>query len=187
VQIVLAVVLALMALSIMGCKGKELRKPVPSQMPGWCLRDSGMANDAERGRLAVGVGRVEGIKSPEMARVNVDGQARKQISQIFGRYVELLLAGYRAYTDADGESTDEDEVALIQRSLAKLNMRAGEIADRFTDTEQNIWYAVAVLPYEAFSTRILKSEDLPLRFKQFVKENAAGLFEKLPRHLPEEN
>lgn len=179
----LLVVVCAMGLLVLGCKGKELRPPVPSEMPGWCVRDSGVAADPQRGRLVIGVGRVDGIKSPEMARVNVDGQARKQVAQIFNVYVEILLARYRDYVDEAGEGTPESELADTQRALAKMNLRAGDIADRYADSENNIWYAAAVLPYDAFSARIAANTELSGRFKAFVRQVAPDIFPELPRHL----
>ena len=176
------VMVATVAFTVGGCTKKEIRRPAPAMMPGWCMASSGALDDARRGPLVIGIGRVEGIKSMEMARANVDGQARLAVAKVFDRYIEKLLNAYRDYRDADGNATAESEIESVGKAFAKLNVRSAPVEDRYINEESNTWYSKAVIPFTVFHERINRNPEFSDRLKAFVNDRFRALFDELPQH-----
>lgn len=175
-----AVLIALsLACVFCACKEKEIRHPAPAQMPDWCNLSSGFINDAERGRLMIGIGKVEGIKSVEMARANVDGQARKEVAGLYRIYVEKLLDAYGDYEDSGGKKTEKEELKVASAAFAKMNFRATAVEDRYVDEAVMVWYAKAVSSFEAFGSSVQRNVELSERLRRFVAEKENQVFDEL--------
>jgi len=176
------VMLAMASLLLATACAKQIeeRKPVPAQMPEWCIKPSGVFNDTQRGSLVVGVGSVSGIKSPAMARDNADGRARTEVARIFNDFVEKLLAGYQQQYASDPNLAAEIEQAT--KAIAKLNSRSSAIEDRYVDEKDDTWYAKAVVSYKAFNDLLQGAADLSPRFRQFAQNTAGVIFSELTKH-----
>lgn len=176
----LTVPAVLLAVSILiSCSGREKRASAPPQMPDWCIKQSGVVSDQSRGHLIVGVGAVTGIKSPAMARVNADGQARAEIAKIFNSYTENLLKQYQRSTRMDDKTSEEQDFMQATRIFSKLNVRGAAIEDRYVDEKTNTWYSKAVIPFDKFNDLIQANEELSEKIRQYVRQNADQAFKEL--------
>lgn len=174
-------VLTITAIFLAGCSGSQIRKPVPSKMPEWCTKQSGVVNDSARGLLVIGVGAISGIKSPAMARSNADGQARTEIAKIFNTYTESMLNLYQK-TDTGEKESSGQVIIDATRIFAKMNVRGAAIEDRYVDEKTNTWYSKAVMAYSKFNRLVETSEELSEPLKVFVKRKAGDVFEELDKH-----
>ena len=174
----------LVVLILVGCSARELRRPAPPQMPEWCLFLSGTLEDSERGRLAIGIGEVSGIKSPTMARTNADGQARTEIAKLFNSFGENLLKDYQQRLTVTAVPDAEDQISRATRAFTKMNVRAAAIEDRYVDHDNGVYYSKAVIAYDGFLRMITDNEELPVGLREFASQQADSLFAKLPTLLP---
>ncbi len=176
----LALVAGLWLSGLSGCSGVEIRKPVPAEAPPWCSFQSGAENNRERGRLVRGVGFIAGVKSHELALYQSHSQARKQITELFDRYAEALLAKFREERAAAGEPISAEGFTELARLVAKAGYRGAPIEDHYVDPKSGTYYALAVIPYEKFVKQVTGNLDLPEPFRAFAEKTSDDLFTALP-------
>ncbi|RJO68116.1 MAG: hypothetical protein C4523_07700 [Myxococcales bacterium] len=177
----MAVFACLAAAWLLACGKEEIRRPAPPEMPAWCFMSSGVVDDPTRGRLVIGVGMVSGVKSPEMARTNADGQARTEIAKLFNSYVENLMKLYQDHrSDAAGGDGSENVVEMT-RLFTKMNVRGAAIEDRYVDESSNTWYAKAVIPFDRIKEMIQSNAELSEAARTFAAEYGDQAFAELDK------
>lgn len=161
------VLLVALGIVLSSCAHTEIKPLAPSKAPDWCQDSSRFVNDAERGVLAQGIGKISGISTPELARAQADSKARGELSTLFGRYLTALLERYKAYRAPDGSTTSEEEQQAASSTLARLMARSARIEDRFVDDSLDTWLSLAVVPLKEFNEQLAALPDASARFKVF--------------------
>lgn len=180
----LLLVSLLTSLVATACSTREIRRPAPPEMPLWCKYTSGVMEDEQRGKLAIGVGAISDIKAHEMALANSDSKARTQIAKLFNIYAEKLVEMYIEDLKTRGNAIDDDEISAITRALNLMNARGAAIEDRYIEKKTRTYFAKAVLPFSKFAEMIKQNDDLPNTVKEFAQAKQTELFAAMPKHEP---
>lgn len=173
--------LGLLAVALAACARPEPRRVIASAVaPEWCGAGTTLRSEIGRGDLLIGVGQVQGIATPELARAQADARARAELSRLVGKLIEHLLDRYAASV----KPADEARLALAQ-ALTKLQSPSARIEDRFADDRLETWYAEAVLPLSSLREQIKALPDVAESFKVFLAaESDASLRDALKASAP---
>ena len=129
---ILAAVLALGA----GCPPPPGEGPgavtgvTPDGKPVWVRKGSGKYNGAH-GVAFYGVGIVQGIRNPSLARQTADNRARGAIASMFHSYIAKMMKDYQRSTTAGNfqASAEEQDVVAAQKTITEVTLRGVEIRD----------------------------------------------------------
>jgi hypothetical protein len=158
--------------------------PPESGTPKWVNRGSG-AYDGEHGKCFYGVGVVNGIRNPALARQTADNRARGEIAKIFDLYIASMMKDYQRSTTAGNfkASAEEQDVVSAQKTITETSLPGIEVRDHYTDPATGSIFALAVLDLEGMGKALGSAKQLDARVTGFVRDNSRRAFEDLDREL----
>ena len=93
------------------------------EYPKWVMKGSGVMGDGDR-KLLFGVGSVNGIKNPTLARQTADNRARSEISKVFETYSASLMKDFQESVTA-GDFSASSESQMVQQAIKTFSRDLG--------------------------------------------------------------
>ncbi|MCA9664623.1 MAG: LPP20 family lipoprotein, partial [Myxococcales bacterium] len=179
---ILAAVLALGA----GCPPPPGEGPgavtgvTPDGKPVWVRKGSGKYNGAH-GVAFYGVGIVQGIRNPSLARQTADNRARGAIASMFHSYIAKMMKDYQRSTTAGNfrASAEEQDVVAAQKTITEVTLRGTELRDHWVDPQTGALYALAILDPNSIVRSLNDARNLPAKIRDYVRANARRAFNDL--------
>ena len=178
----------ILALALTGCgttgSGDPTQGTTPGGAPAWVNKGSG-AFDGPNGKAFYGVGILQGVQNPGLARQAVDNRARAEIAKIFDLYIAAMMKDYQRSTTAGDfkASAEEQDIVSAQKTVTEVTLRGVEVRDHWTDPQSGTIYALAVLDMNGIKAGLDNAQGLNSRIRDHVRANAARAFEDLDREL----
>jgi hypothetical protein len=156
----------------------------PDGTPKWVNRGSG-AFDGEHGKCFYGVGVLQGVRNPALARQAADNRARGEIAKLFDLYVAAMMKDYQRSTTAGNfkASAEEQDIVSTQKTITEVTLRGVEIRDHWTDPQTGTLYALAILDVDGISKSLGDARQLAAPIRDFVRANARRAFADMDRDL----
>jgi len=156
----------------------------PDGTPKWVNRGSG-AYDGQHGKCFYGVGVLQGIRNPGLARQTVDNRARGEIAKMFDLYIAAMMKDYQRSTTAGDmkASAEEQDVVAAQKTITEVTLRGVEVRDHWTDPQSGVAYALAILDFNGILKSLDQAKELNTRIRDHVRARARRAFNDLDREL----
>jgi DNA primase large subunit len=156
----------------------------PDGTPKWVNRGSG-AYDGQFGKCFYGVGVLQGVQNPGLARQTVDNRARGEIAKMFDLYIAAMMKDYQRSTTAGDmqASAEEQDVVSAQKTITEVTLRGVEVRDHWTDPQTGTMYALAILDVNGIMKSLEQARELNVRVRDYVRANARRAFNDLDREL----
>lgn len=157
------------------------------ELPAWTMQ-GGMAFPADLGKVFYGVGMASNISNPSLLREAADNRAIGEMAKQFEVYTSSLMNDYMASTSGGDKSAEEQHVETVKKTVVKQTLNGVMIVDRCQDRGTGMFYALSRLDIDKFKDAINKKADLTAKMKDYVRDHANSLAEKLekeeakPRH-----
>lgn len=178
---------ALMGLAIFLASCASAPPPPPKayctdgrELPVWTVQ-GGMAFPADIGKAFYGVGMAAKISNPALLRESADNRAISELGKQFEVYTASLMNDYMASTTADDKAVEEQHVETVKKTVVKQTLNGVMIADRCQDKGSGVYYSLARLDLDKFKDAIMKKSELSDKMKDYVRDNANALAEKLEK------
>ncbi len=150
------------------------------ELPAWTMQ-GGMAFPADIGKVFYGVGMASNISNPSLLRETADNRAISEMAKQFEVYTSSLMNDYMASTSAGDKSAEEQHVETIKKTVVKQTLNGVMIVDRCQDRGSGMFYSLSRLDIDKFKDAISKKGELSDRVKEYVRENANKMAEKLEK------
>ncbi|MBI4715669.1 MAG: LPP20 family lipoprotein [Nitrospirae bacterium] len=136
----------------------------------------------EKGKFFYGVGSASGIRNVSLANATAENRARNDIAKVLDVYVSSLMRDYAASTTAgDFRATvEEQHIEQAVKTITAVTLSGVMIIDRWESPDGDI-FSLARLDVEGFKERLNEMKDLNTGVRDYVRENAERLHEKLVR------
>jgi hypothetical protein len=156
----------------------------PDGTPKWVNRGSG-AYDGKYGKCFYGVGVLQGVRNPGLARQAVDNRARGEIAKMFDLYIAAMMKDYQRSTTAGDmqSSAEEQDIVSAQKTITEVTLRGVEVRDHWTDPQAGVMYALAILDVNGIMKSMEQAKELNSRIRDYVRANARRAFNDLDREL----
>ena len=147
--------------------------------PEWVTRGSG-AVDGDK-KIIYGVGMVNGVKNPPLARTTAGNRARSEISKVFEVYSASLMKDYSASTTAGAmdASSEEQLVSNAIKTFSANTLNGVEIVEHWVNPNDGTIYALARLDMDGFMDQLSGAKELSDKVKERVKRAAEKAFSDL--------
>jgi hypothetical protein len=146
--------------------------------PEWVGRGSGAFGGEKK--VFYGVGSVNGVKNPSLARDTAGNRAIDEISKIFEVYSASLMKDYSASTTAGDMSatSEEQHVTNAVKTFTANTLHGIQIVDRWVHPD-GTYYALARLDLGGFMDQLDQAKELNEKVKEQVKRSAEKSFSDL--------
>ncbi len=157
------------------------------ELPAWTMQ-GGMAFPADIGKVFYGVGMASNISNPSLLREAADNRSISEMAKQFEVYTSSLMNDYMASTAAGDKSSEEQHVETVKKTVVKQTLNGVMIVDRCQDRGTGMFYSLSRLDIDKFKDAISKKAELSDKMKEYVRNNANAMAEKLekeeakPRH-----
>lgn len=169
-------------IAIIGCAGKRVDTVGfnKTDAPNWVIKGSGAFKD-KSDRIFYGVGSASGIKNYSLLRTTSENRARNEVAKVFDIYISSLLRDYATSTTAGNFdlSNEEQHVEQAIKSVVSVTLSGVEIIDHYEIPEKNLLFSLAKLNLDKFGENLESMKELNSTVRDFVRENARKLHEKL--------
>ncbi|MFQ5481015.1 MAG: hypothetical protein ACE5DW_07030 [Thermodesulfobacteriota bacterium] len=169
-----------------GCAGTSVKPDTALQnikgVPDWVVKGSG-AFGGERGKVFYGIASSFGIKNPSLKRSAADNRARNEVAKVFKFYTASLMKAYNASTMAGDPNvtSEEQHVEEAVKTVTAMTLSGVEIVNHWENPSTHEFFSLARLDLEAFKDSLKKSKDLNSRVRDYIRQNADRLHEKLQK------
>lgn len=150
------------------------------ELPAWIMQ-GGMAFPADIGKVFYGVGMASNIGNPSLLRETADNRAINEMAKQFEVYTSSLMNDYMASTSAGDKAADEQHVETVKKTVVKQTLNGVMIVDRCQDRGTGMFYSLSRLDIDKFKDAINKKAELSRGMKDYVRDNANALAEKLEK------
>ncbi len=150
------------------------------ELPAWIMQ-GGMAFPADLGKILYGVGMASNISNPSLLRETADNRAISEMAKQFEVYTSSLMNDYMASVSTAEKASEEQNVETIKKTVVKKTLNGVMIADRCQDKGTGVFYSLSRLDVEKFKDIINQRNDLSEKMKEYVRDKAEKLAEKLER------
>lgn len=150
------------------------------ELPAWTIQ-GGMAFPADMGKVFYGVGMASNISNPALLRETADNRAISEMAKQFEVYSSSLMNDYMASTSAGDKSAEEQHVETVKKTVVKQTLNGVIIVDRCQDRGTSVFYSLSRLDIDKFKDAITKKAELSDKMKEYVRNNANALAEKLEK------
>ncbi|MBI5409171.1 MAG: hypothetical protein HZA14_07385 [Nitrospirae bacterium] len=182
---VLGIVLLVGLALITGCATTKITEKTPIQdlkAPDWVLKGSG-AFGGESGKVFYGVASAFGMENFSLLRTAADNRARNEVAKVFQFYTASLCKDYMASTMAGDPkvTAEEQHVECAGKTVTAMTLSGVEIVDHWQHPATGELFALARLDLNTFKDNLEKARDLDEKVKNYIKQNADKLHEKLEK------
>ncbi|MCD6378845.1 LPP20 family lipoprotein [bacterium] len=161
--------------STMGKDGENL--------PDWVLNPKQV--DSEK--TIYGVGIASGVRNKALAIRTAENRAISSIARVFRVEIEAMMEDYSSSTlSGDLNSSEEQNISNVQRTLIDQNLSGVVIVNRFVDDGGSV-YVRAKLDFETFEKNLEKLNTIDLKMKEYVRKNAEDAFGRLDAQIKKED
>lgn len=150
------------------------------ELPAWTIQ-GGMAFPADMGKVFYGVGMASNISNPALLRETADNRAIGEMAKQFEVYSSSLMNDYMASTSAGDKASEEQHVETVKKTVVKQTLNGVIIVDRCQDRGTSVFYSLSRLDIDKFKDAITKKAELSDKMKEYVRNNANALAEKLEK------
>ena len=153
--------------------------------PDWVLMGSCLTS-SDAGRFFFGVGSFDGaannIRTPPLTESAARSRARNEVAKLFRVYSVSLLKDWMASSTAGDLSptSEEQSVGLVIKTFTATALGAVEDLDTWVHPDGTV-FAGARLDVKALIDRAPEMKELPLEFRDYVRENAERVHMDLER------
>jgi len=165
-----------------GCAGKKIKRIGFEEVkaPLWVTEGSG-AFKTEGERIFYGIGSATGIQNYSLLRTTSENRARNEIAKVFEVYTASLMRDYASSTTAEDfdPSSEEQHVEQAIKAVAAVTLSGVEIVDHWEHPSKSILFSLARLNLDEFGQNLDRLKNVNSKVKEYVKENAEKLHEKL--------
>ncbi len=167
---------------LVGCAGVKVKRLSDYNPPQWALKGSG-ASGGDKKRVLYGIGIGSGIKDLSLLRQAADNRARNELAKILEVYTSSLMRDYAASTTAGDTDvrSDEQHIESAVKTITSATISGIEIVDHWEHPGNGDLFSLAKLDMEQFKQNIEKAKELNSQVREFVRENAERLHEKLEK------
>lgn len=153
-----------------------------SRQPKWIVKGSGAFPEGEQ-KAFYGVGSIQGVTNPSLARAAADNRGRAEIAKILETYTAAMMLDYASATAGNDmqRSTQEQHIERTVKTVTKQTVSGVEIIDRWIDDDNGIMYALARLKLSAFKANVERVQELRADVRDYIRENADKAFEALAK------
>ncbi|MBI3794379.1 MAG: hypothetical protein HY280_06580 [Nitrospinae bacterium] len=148
------------------------------EVPKWTLMGAA-AFPGDMGKVFYGRGEASNISNHSLLATTADNRAIAEVAKTFRVGVQSLMRDYMASTSAADKESSEQHVENVQKTVVNESLSGVIIADRCEYEAKGIFYSLARLDTNAFTSAIEKHKELGEKMKEYVKANAEKAFEKL--------
>lgn len=148
--------------------------------PTWVVRGSG-AFEEDGKKVFYGVGMVSGIGNRALARTTAENRGRAELQKIFRTYSASLMRDYMASTTAGDmtASAEEQHVEQAVKTFSKGTLSGVLVIDHWLDPSDGTNFALVKLDLDYFGSSLDKMKELDAKTRDFVRANAAKMFDTL--------
>lgn len=150
------------------------------ELPAWTSK-GGMAFPADIGKVFYGVGMASNIGNPSLLRETADNRGINELAKQFEVYTASLMDDYMASTSAEDKAADEQHVEIVKKTVVKQTLNGIMIVDRCQDRGSRMFYSLSRLDMDKFTDAIARKAELGGRMKDYIRDNAGRMAEKLER------
>lgn len=150
------------------------------ELPLWTIQGA-MAFPADLGKVFYGVGMASNISNPALLREAADNRSISEMAKQFEVYSSSLMNDYMASTSAADKASEEQHVETVKKTVVKQTLNGVVIADRCQDRGTGVFYSLSRLDIDKFKDAITKKAELTDKMKQYVRDNANKMLEKLEK------
>jgi hypothetical protein len=106
---------------------------------------------------------------------------------VFRVEIEAMMEDYSSSTlSGDLNSSEEQNISNVQRTLIDQNLSGVVIVNRFVDDGGSV-YVRAKLDFETFEKNLEKLNTIDLKMKEYVRKNAEETFGRLDAQIKKED
>ncbi|MBI5746317.1 MAG: LPP20 family lipoprotein [Nitrospirae bacterium] len=167
---------------LVGCAEVKVKRLSDYNPPQWALKGSG-AFGGDKKRVLYGVGIGSGIKDLSLLRQAADNRARNELAKILEVYTSSLMRDYAASTTAGDTDvrSDEQHIESAVKTITSATISGIEIVDHWEHPENGDLFSLARLDIETFKQNLEHVKELNKEVRDFIRENAERLQEKLEK------
>jgi len=186
---VMAILMAILGITVLGIAGCSANKAVTAKTPiqdlkapDWVVKGSG-AFASERGKIFYGVGASSNMENPSLLRTAADNRARNEVGKVFQFYTASLMKDYMATTSAGqpGVTAEEQHVEQAMKTVTAMTLSGVEIVDHWQNPGTMEMFSLARLDLAAFKDSLDKAKELDAKTKEYIRQNAEKLHQQLEK------
>ncbi len=123
----------------------------------------------------------QGYKNYSLLRTTSENRSRNEVAKIFEVYTASLMTDYASSTTAEDfdSSSEEQHVEQAIKATVAVTLSGVEIVDHWEHPTKGIIFSLARLDLDEFGQNIDRLKNINSKVKEYVKENAERLHEKL--------
>lgn len=150
--------------------------------PKWVTEGSSSLYENDE-QAIYGVGAIVGVKNAPLAWDAAENRARAEVAKTFQVYTGYLMQDYASSTTAGSftNSTEEQDVQRGIKTFTSSTLSGVRPVERFKDQEDDTYYVLVKLSIEQVKQTLANSRELNADVRDYVRENADRVFEKLEK------
>jgi hypothetical protein len=152
------------------------------EVPEWAIKGAG-AFPGDAGKIFYGRGESSNIGNHSLLATTADNRALGDLAKTFRVGVQALMRDYMASTSASDQEGSEQHVENVQKTVVNESLSGVQITDRCDVGAKGVFYSLAKLDVNAFTTAIDKHKELSQKMKEYVRANAEKAFGELDREI----
>jgi hypothetical protein len=151
-------------------------------VPEWTMKGAA-AFPGDYGKVFYGRGEASNIGNHSLLATTADNRALADLAKTFRVGVQALMRDYAASTSAADQEGSEQHVEAVQKTVVNETLSGVQISDRCEIRDTGVFYSLARLDVNAFTTAIDKHKELGQKMKEYVKANAEKAFGELDKEI----
>ena len=159
-----------------GSQAKVDHPALPADAPEWVNR--GSVVDA---RVIFGIGLVQGVKNPALARDTAANRGRAEISKILETYSASLMKDYSASTTAGdmSASSEEQHVEQAVKTFSANLMTGTQVTNQWVNPRDQTLFVLVELDFDKQAEIAAAKADMDTTMKDWVERNGGKVLDDL--------
>ena len=170
--------MGLLVVILTGCMGSGL---IISSPP-WHQLQSGLYDTVE-GKVFYGIGRADGLQNLTLLRATADNRARKELTDVLGRYVEELARSAKARLDPAWATLSSEDQQQAMGMLVRSALRKSVVSEHWSDSQQPRVYSLCRLGLDGFKQALFDSRTMDERLRSAMQDEADKVYARLSKKM----
>jgi hypothetical protein len=151
-------------------------------VPEWAMKGAA-SFPGDAGKIFYGRGEASNIGNHSLLATTADNRAIADLAKTMRVGVQALMRDYMASTSAADQESSEQHVENVQKTVVNETLSGVQIIDRCEVQGNGVFYSLAKLDVNAFTTAIDKHKELSQKMKEYVRANAEKAFGELDKEI----